>query len=950
MVRTTSPLAGFVFLLLFRAADALAQGSTASIIGRVTDESGAVLPGVTVTASSPALQLRDVVALTDSTGEYRLTQLPIGTYRVRYELSGFQAVQLEDVRLTLGFVASISQVLKVGALEESLTVSGRSPVIDVTSATPRTQFIREVLEELPTTRNGFLSLTTQAPGIRTSATGFDVGGSHFTSTPSFNNFGRAGDNFELLEGVMTSSPSGSTQGVYVDFSTFEEANIQTVGNSAEMPLSGVWLNSIVKSGGNDFHGNLYYALTGPWAESSNIDDQLRAAGVTGQSGLIDRRDISGDVGGRILRDKLWFYVSARAPKDEREILNVLKPDGTPGTLPKYQAFWTTKLSYQMSPNHRLVGLHQWNKKRLPDNYSSQFVPWASRADQDQHGNTDKVEWSGAFGGSVVASAQVGYWEWICPLTGYSHGQVGTYDIVTQMYSGDHFSSHNTPAIPDEFRYHARGSLTWFKKDFLSGDHEIKTGFDYIPTTKDWMFLPRGASGDYSLRFQAGTPFQLVTYNKPVHPFNKASYTGAYVQDNWRMGRLTLSLGLRFDRNNAWIPEQTREAGTFTVTETFPRIQFPVWHALAPRLHFAYALTNDGKTVLKGGWGRFNQARYTNDVEPVNPNSLRQTIYTWRDLNGNRDYDAGEVNLDPNGTDFVDVTAAAGAQVATRVVNPNEEQPWVDELSLSLERELMANFALRVTGVYSREANLRRLVGVDRPYDSYNIPITKADPGPDNLGGTADDPGALITYYEYPATLQGAALAFTMPVNDPNYVNSYKGFEIAANKRSSNNWQLMSSFTFTWKDMPFAAREMVPLTPNEEIFAGARTREWFGKAGGSYRLPWGGLLTSANLNFVNGNRYQRTVLFTGGRTIPSIVLPVEPLDGSRSFGSAQLLDVRLEKTIRLGGTKRLMLRADLFNALNTNTVTNSSNRSGASFERPSAIMPARIAVFGFQYDF
>ena len=299
-----------------------------------------------------------------------------------------------------------------------MTVSGRSPVVDVTSTTPRTQFVRETLEELPSTRNGYLSLTTQAPGIRTPATGFDVGGSHFTSTPSFNNFGRAGDNFEMLEGVMTSSPSGSTQGVYVDFATFEEASIQTVGNNAEMPLSGVYLNAILKSGGNDFHGGGFYALTGPWAEASNLDDDLLAQGVTGGSELINRRDVSGDLGGRIVRNKLWFYGSARYARDEREILNVLKPDGSPGTLPKIQAFWTAKISYQMSSSNRLVGMQQWNKKLLPDNYSSQFVPWESRAKQDQWGNTNKLEWTGTFGNSLVASAQYGYWEWVCPLTGY----------------------------------------------------------------------------------------------------------------------------------------------------------------------------------------------------------------------------------------------------------------------------------------------------------------------------------------------------------------------------------------------------------------------------------------------------------------------------------------------------------------------------------------------------
>jgi hypothetical protein len=160
---------------------------------------------------------------------------------------------------------------------------------------------------------------------------------------------------------------------------------------------------------------------------------------------------------------------------------------------------------------------------------------------------------------------------------------------------------------------------------------------------------------------------------------------------------------------------------------------------------------------------------------------------------------------------------------------------------------------------------------------------------------------------------------------------------------------MSSITVTKKDMPFATREKAPLTPNEEIFAGDHTVEWFGRVGGSYRFPWGGLLTSANFNFVNGNPYQRTALFTGGSTIPTIVLPVEPL-GARHLPSAKLLDFRVEKTLRVRGMRKLVVRADLFNALNTNVATSVANRSGPTFNIPSAIMPARIVVFSTAYTF
>jgi hypothetical protein len=205
----------------------------------------------------------------------------------------------------------------------------------------------------------------------------------------------------------------------------------------------------------------------------------------------------------------------------------------------------------------------------------------------------------------------------------------------------------------------------------------------------------------------------------------------------------------------------------------------------------------------------------------------------------------------------------------------------------------------------------------------------------------------MTYYEYPVTLRSAAFETVTPVTDPNLINTYKAFEISASKRSSNNWQMMATFGSTWKNLPVGG-DLVPLTRNAEIFAARNTRDWYGKVGGSYRFMRPGLLTSANLTAVNGEPYARTVLFTGGKTITSIVLPVEPI-GARHYPNAYLLDLRVEKALQLGSHK-LSARADLFNALNTNPVISQTVQSGASFENPTAIMPARIAVLGVTYTF
>src|SRR5437762_13356139 len=233
-----------------------AQGQEAVILGRVTDESGAVLPGVTVTASSPALQVGQVSDTTNARGEYRLTALPIGTYTVDYALPGFQSIRRADVRLTAGFTAQIDEVLKLGAVAETITVSGAAPVIDTRSTSGRTQLTRETLDVIPTARAGVESAMVQAPGVRTN---IDFG--NLNVNPEFRAFGRSNDSWSRIEGVPTTSPKSAlnASGTRYDYGALEETIVQTVGNEAESPTQGIQINAIVKSGSNEFHGSGFWA-------------------------------------------------------------------------------------------------------------------------------------------------------------------------------------------------------------------------------------------------------------------------------------------------------------------------------------------------------------------------------------------------------------------------------------------------------------------------------------------------------------------------------------------------------------------------------------------------------------------------------------------------------------------------------------------------------------------
>jgi hypothetical protein len=300
----------------------------------------------------------------------------------------------------------------------------------------------------------------------------------------------------------------------------------------------------------------------------------------------------------------------------------------------------------------------------------------------------------------------------------------------------------------------------------------------------------------------------------------------------------------------------------------------------------------------------------------------------------------------------------------------------DEVSVSLERELIPNFAIRASGVYSRTESYR-LANVFRPYSSYNIPIANPDPGPDGLFGTADDTGNQITYYEYSTTLAGRAFEQYMLTNDPNATQSFKSFEVAASKRYAQKWELMASFSATKRNVPisgalvgstavasgvassaqeFNSNTLVgDLNPDAEINAADHSWEWNGKASGAYTLPFQ-ILTSVNYEHRGGYAYARSLLISKaagfanvGKTIPQVTILAEPI-GTRRLPNTNQTDIRFEKAFQIGKGQKVSARLNVFNLFNANTVTDVIRQSGPTFLRPTSIMAPRIMEVSASYQF
>jgi hypothetical protein len=943
-------------LVAVAAAPAFAQVSatTGSINGKVSDATGGVLPGVTVTITSPAMQ-GTRTAVTDTGGDYRFPAIPPGEYRLTYELTGFGTVVREGVRVGLGFTATVNTDMKVASLQETVTVTGESPVVDVTATTTATSFGEARLAALPNARD-FWTVLAAAPAMVLNR--IDVGGSAAGTQTGYSAYDTKTDQHRpMVEGIVNTEGTGAA-GFYYDYGAIDEVAVETKGHTAEMPWPGVWSNFIAKSGGNEYHGKIYADYQNKNVQSSNIPDSSTFLCPSSRCGelqpsdlnrLESYYDLNGDVGGYIMKDKLWWYGSLR---DQN--IKVALPNFPVKAFETGLRNITGKGTYAVSQNNKLTGYAQWGRKSQPNRLDT-FAVGATSArhssadstwQQLYWGHTYKAGYESVLSDNMFMEVRGGQFRYIWPNFRYSEDPAYQ-DIGNQIVSGGNRDGwFRTPS-----RNQVSGSLTYFKGG-MGGDHNFKVGGEWFRETftdERGVGVNGSVPGDVLHILNNGVAAQVYLFATPSKSEQGLRTTGLYIQDSWRVNsRLTLNLGLRFDRYQNFLPPQEGPpVGKFNTTQlTFPEIgNVNTFNMPVPRLGMVFDVTGRGRTVVKANYAQYAWNPGTALAENGNNNPAdwyRQ--YAWTDRNGNRLYDAGE--------EGVIINERGGA--TSTAIDPNIKDTKTSEISAWLEHELVPGLALAGGYVYRHIDNFRVIANQNRPMDAFNVPITIRDPGPDGVLGSADDGPGFPGFNLSPTATPGVRNLVTNLPGDAEY----QTIEFSATKRQSGRWSLQGSFAVRFnedQENGYFGNNLraltTPANPNDLINTdGGRYNfsVWNLKVNGSYDAPYRIRITPA-LRFQQGQPFGRTYLAGAAHGINygSQRILAEPIDSQRQDDIA-ILDVRVEKTFTMAA-RRLGLFFDVYNLTNSDAAQNINWGGGSTYRLPVSIIGPTIMRFGAKFD-
>ena len=996
----------FATLLALSLPSAAGAQVLGTVAGNVKDASGAVLPGVTVEVASPALIEKVRTAVSDGNGQYRVVNLPPGVYSVTFSLPGFSTVKRDALEVSVNFTSTVDAEMKVGSVEETITVTGESPIVDIQSAATTRMVTAETFKELPS-GGSWIQMAALVPAIRASNT--DVGGvlGDQTGAEVGAHGSRNGDGVSMIDGLRIGNMYISSNLTNMSLSPllFDQVDIQLSGQAGETGTNGVIMNAIPKSGGNRFSGSALVNGSGPSLQGNNITDDLRARGVSGAaSKLKTLYDINGAVGGPIKRDKVWFYATSRYFTNEYYLASKYYAVD-PTTV--VRANDTDRQSYGGTYTYDNNGRITWamnEKQKLSSWYAYQYKvdphwliqifnasPEAVRI-TEWHTQLSTTKWTYTatnkllFEAGLMAGAspdtikldpeQVG----TCP----SQGSLAPRCIsITEQTAGNFFYR-----APTGFDFDDRLPSQTFNgsMSYVTGSHNAKLGFE-LQRGHFWRGDNNESTGGIWYTTTAGVP-ALVTIQAPISGWqnNLNHNLGIYAQDRWTIDRLTLSGGVRLDMQNEstqaftaaphrWLPNRN---------QSYAEVKdVPNWKDINPRAAVAFDVAGNGKTALKASVSRGveqDSIRYAGANNPAST-LVTQTARAWTDSNQNFVPDCNLTVGALNGECGPWLTPNFGSANVATIYSPSIMTGWGNrpynwEMSAGIQQELAprisASFGYfsRVFGNFYVQDN-ENLAKTD--FTQYNVTVP-TDPKLPNSGQT-------VTGFFDPNMLVAARNVIKSSSDFGEQQQHWNGVDMSVDARLRNGLFLQGGFS-TGKTMTDNCDIIDDLPEALTVNAAAGIQpQVTGAAAGqltpasfchqetpfltqykglvSYNLPWYGIRVSGTLQSLPGpqivatnvyNNANRTALTTLARPFTNAQATINTIEPASAYGDRlNQIDLRFTKIVNVGHG-RIDFNVDLYNAFNSDAVIGEIGSIGPVWRLPTTIIQPRFVKFAARWDF
>ena len=969
----------------------------AQIVGQVRDESGGVLPGVTVEATSPAMIEKVRTVFTDDQGRYRLEALRPGIYRLAFTLTGFSAVVRDGIDVPSAVVVTVNAELKVGALEETITVSGQAPQVDVQQAS-RTQVItRDIIDALPVSRN-VMSIGVLSPGVRQGTP--DIGGSRMTEQVSLRAHGLGGNDAEqLVEGMSIQSLEGPSLS-YFDDMLQSEITIMTSAIPADTGGGGIRMNSVLKDGGNVWSGAAFLGFTsGSW-QSENVDDFLSAApqSIRSANAIKHIQMFTASLGGPIKRDKLWFILTARHQSSDELVADVppymVATDGEflNSYIDTYVRGPSIRMTWQAAQKHKLASFVQRWWKRKGKDFSAGQDPRVGqfRDPRRAHHTVGNVKYTSPITSKILIEG--GYsWTLFDWLGGPAPGVLkprGTPEWYTQTRKTD-TQRQISPQCAYATGCTAWGSLLSQRQDnirlvfdgrisYVTGTHNLKFGYTHEIGPDGRM--GNEYNGDIQLNYNQGRPSTVTVYNTPLEAPGRVQYDSAlFVQDSWTLRRLTISPGLRIQWFAAGMDETSAPAGRFAPERFYPA-QYDLirWGPdYAPRLAFVYDLFGDGRTALKTNYSKYHRQYDADPFLGYANAGLRSENRNWFDCALNTAGTACSGVVLPTNNDGIAQDAEIG---------PSPSGGTFGELSRSRPGDLARQYNWEFTAGFQHQVAPRLAVGAmlfkrqireiqleDRAFISTAdyIPFQVRMPAEisrDPKVAAVLDPNETITVYNLNLAKNAVYNQEIIDRSSNQNKSLYTGIEASFSARMAGGALLFGSWTMEKNVSVFCEFDDNPNGPTTNDLYQGRPVSQGGrfcdqrnfdipflhefKVIGNYSLPYGVDIGAVLQSFPGLERVitwqpAPSLYPSGQRTQAQTIVLTKP--GSLYGERWDQLDVNLKKNIRYG-SKTHTFQLDIFNVFNNNSIRTQTDSVGTSLGQVTAILPGRFPRLTYQFKF